>query len=88
MALRKWKHTVHVKDILKNTELSLEEKGQFIARALTRLTKKDVPWDHEMLDFVDIIEDFRDFKGTDVEEFDDILRAMYDWADNHDVWVA
>ena len=88
--MRQWKHVLNVKHFYHSDVISIEEKGKLMAKAIMRL-----PLDKIELyagdDFEDLIEAFNGISGfeevTPVEEFDEWMSVLYDYADRYGIWV-
>lgn len=88
---KSWDNTLNIADIYHNDDIEISEKAKLIAKRLRKLYKSFddiVDFETEVYDpeIDDIIEDFASYaeEGIDgVEEFDNIMEALYDWSDFH-----
>ena len=80
--MRPWKHTFRMRDLL--IEDGSLENVRRTAKELSRRMKQSglfADYDGELL-----IEQFRD-DGIDVDDFNEILDAFWDYCDAHRIWV-
>jgi hypothetical protein len=79
-----WQRTLNLVDIWENSEDNIPETARIIAERLRAL--KPFPTEFEELneqreelacDFLDLYKD----PTADTDEFNDIMRRLYDWAD-------
>lgn len=84
MPINKWKHSVDIKKILYDDNLSLKEKAAGISTILQSVPITPV---HPFLKMgLEIINEAGEL--DDVELFDDGLVYIYDWADEFKVWLG
>lgn len=86
-----WKYTIACSSFWHDDSVSVPEKGERLAKLLHSKVFKHYRDDWEL---EEIIESFECITGleevgvTEVEEFDDWLTALYNWADrDHRLWI-
>jgi len=83
-----WKVSVPIKDILKS-DYSLSDKAQRIKSEFDRKIGKSIEKGVYDLLILDLLDELKDAgEDNDVEWFDEVLEAIYDWADMSDVWLG
>ena len=84
--MKTWDKTVDIKGILRDEDLTFEEKRDAIVAKVKRSSwyKKQDPADFPVLH--QIIEEMQD--SDEVEWFDSTLAALYDEADYDRVWLG
>ena len=101
---RRWKYTLNFRLFWNNDEMMIEEKGKRVCKEIYRvfpqsnLDSEMYGKDHPHISFSDILEledmaeGFNNITGygdvSPIEEFDNWLESLYNWADSNDVWVA
>ena len=83
----KWAYKIDLSDVYHSEVHSLRDKARIIANRIERSVFFEKEWTFSISDVVD---GFRDLTadGGDVEDFDDIMREFYDYADTYRVWVV
>lgn len=91
---KRWKHTVNFKHFWES-DIPVEEKGKLAAKELRSRLLQHYPeyWElEEIIDMFDCVSGDTDSEGgtnwTAVEDFDERMRCLYDWADANMVWVS
>ena len=83
-----WKVSVPIKVILKS-DYSLHEKAQRVESLFNRKIGDSIEKGVYDLGILDLLDELKDAgKGKDVEWFDEVLEAIYDWSDLSDVWLG
>lgn len=91
MSKKRWKFILNVSSFYHDADVSITDKGKLMARAIKRL-----PLDTIELycgdDFDLIIESFESIEDVQditppVEEFDNCMFELYDYADRYDIWI-
>ena len=77
--MRRWKRTVHIKDLIDQTQTADVVALHIRDRLIGAFGSPDFT-------LADIITDFETV--STVEECDDVLERLYDWADANDVWLG
>jgi hypothetical protein len=85
-----WVTTVEVNSILKNFDCSSDEEAHAMLTKIADLMEPliDSPFlDEAARDSLDwVVEDLR--QCYEMEEGEYVLSALYDWADEHRVWLG
>lgn len=83
-----WKYKLDISNIWHNEELPIEEKGKEIAKKIRAtfpaewLDFESESYDEELEGIVEAFENITGYDGAEpVEEFDDWMETLYDWAD-------
>lgn len=83
-----WKYKLRISHIWNNEDMPIDEKGKAIAKVMRQVFKSswldelDPDFDEELDMIVHGFEDITGYDGTSpVEEFDDYMESLYDWAD-------
>lgn len=90
--MAKWHHTVNIKDLL-TTDESPDEARRIAAEIRSRLLTLP-PGLRNDPDMSDILEGFDEiahagsYQAHDVDEFNNVLDMLYDWADYNRVWLG
>jgi nucleoside diphosphate kinase len=87
----KWKFRIDIAKIVSNFDKN-EDAEEFRSGIVEMLQSKieDIKilkGDKSIDKYEDLIGRFRVLNNPDAEELDDILRELYDWADENDVWI-
>ena len=83
----KWKHEINIRPILNNDETSLAEKAKLMKEILLISPFIDKITDKNYLHVVTSMFETAGI-SDDVEEFDDGLKMLYDWADRNKIWLG
>lgn len=75
-----WKHTLNLKDIFHNDEVSATDRQAIIVDRI----KRSKFWDENDLELVEIVDELAEAEVGDEGPWD----GFYDWADQNRVWVA
>jgi hypothetical protein len=77
--MRRWTNTINIKPFIDPTQ-----PADVVARRIQ--AKLIAAFSDPGFDLADIIDDFEDIQT--VEECDDALERLYDWADANNVWLG
>lgn len=84
--MRRWTKTVKIGDIWKNEAMTFPERRKaLVTRLRSRLVGANPHSDPSIWDLENILDEL--FEAEDVETFDEVWDAFYDWCDEHSVWV-
>ncbi len=81
-----WKYEVNIKDLLdvdEPTDADANRIGVTIAARLTQAFSARMEDDTQLEDIVQAMEEI-----ADVEDFDNILENLYDYADAEGIWLG
>lgn len=89
-----WKYTLNISKIWHDDDLDIQEKADYIRKTIQRMFSTNLDFESENYDEdLDIVvENLADLSSydedlSDVDSFDEIWDAFYDWADFNRVWV-
>ena len=88
-----WKHRLDIQTIWQG-ELNAQQIGKEIARKIRVMLPKKTDWESDQYDdeITEIAERFDNVTGFDnvspIQEFNDIMYDLYEWADTNECWVA
>lgn len=90
-----WRYTLrfkHMWNARKSGEITIEELGQFVSKELLKLQDqmhKKMTYDDFYSGDYYVLEELADcFKDViNVEEFDEYLAQLYDFADTYRIWI-
>jgi hypothetical protein len=85
MPMPRWKHTLDIKAVWEDEEMPLPEKGKAICEKIKAAPFYPGPDGDDLEMIVEELEDAA--KEDDVDWFDQVWSAFYDWADANRVWV-
>lgn len=85
--MSEWIYRLNLSDIYHSDVLSLSDKARIIANRIERAPFFEKAWTFSLSDVVDQFRDLASDKRDDVEEFDEIMHGLYDYADAARVWV-
>lgn len=94
--MRRWKYTIHFRDIILNKELSPWEAAEQLGERLRAFYNDHESWLKDDSDYIDLMEFFEEGHVNTVypwcpvftvEDFDSALSDLYDWCDSNNVWV-
>lgn len=86
--MRVWKRTIDIKNCL--TEDVSDEECQRVAKSVAAVLHNafaGVNLEEEDYDLYEIVLDL-DESVLDVEDLNNVLSDLYDWADDNDVWLG
>jgi len=90
---KKWKHTLDFSGFYKDDSIDIVEKGKKISVLIRRkfssiLDYESEDFDQELEDIVDVFESISGYDDVEpVEEFDDCMESLYNWADYNRIWI-
>ena len=88
--MNKWKYILNLKHFYHDDSITIEQKGKLIAKAIMRLPLSKIEL-YSGDDFDDLIAAFNCISGyedvTPVEDFDEWMSVLYDYADRYDIWI-
>ena len=85
--MRRWKYTIHFRDIILNKDLSPWEAAEQLGERLRAFYNDHESWLKADWDYIDLMEFFEEGHVDTVEDFDSALSDLYDWCDSNNVWV-
>lgn len=84
-----WRREIRLKQWL-STDDSPANAREVAGKVAERL-KQELGLDYEEIDLIPIIDEFEgiaESSDADVDDFNDVLAQLYDWADRERVWIA
>lgn len=84
--MQNWKHQIELGDLHnkhEKGELTIQEVGKQLGNRLEKLRLKYYPEDWHLEEYVWWLHD----DVNDVNDYDNILAEIYDWADDNRVWL-
>ena len=86
--MNKWKHQVSIASLHKQYqagELSPQELANSVASLLETFILPKFPDDYNLEEIIDWFNYFQE--ADTINDYDDILRELYNWADDNRVWI-
>lgn len=84
VAMTDWKHTLNLKDLFHNEQLTFEQSRDAIVKRL-----RNSVWFKGKSEFDDLPQAVTELSETsDEQEFDEVWDAIYDEADADKVWIV
>lgn len=85
--MKNWKHTIDFNSFWEDEDITVKQKGELAVTKLKPLLKH-YPDDSELEEIIEQFECICDCDTfTALNDFDERMHSLYDWADDNNVWI-